>query len=70
MSLMDSKGTLSRAAKDLFARWNRVREVWSDAQSQEFEKVFLSLIEQDVRSAVGAMDQMDQVIQKIESDCR
>jgi hypothetical protein len=69
MSLMESKGTLSKAAKELAARWMETREVWSDAQSKEFEKNFLALIEQDVRSALGAMDRMSTVLQKIENDC-
>ena len=69
MSLTDSKGALSRAAKDLFARWNDVKGVWADAQSEEFEKTYLIQIEQDVRSALGALDQMNQVLQKIEHDC-
>ena len=69
MSLLESKGSLSRAAKDLFARWNDVKSVWSDAQSQDFEQTYLVQIEQDVRSALGAMDHMNQVLQKIENDC-
>ena len=36
MSLMESKGVLSKATKDLFARWYDVKGTWSDAQSQEF----------------------------------
>ena len=70
MSIMDSKATLSRAAKDLSARWEEVREVWSDAQSREFEKDFLTIFEQDVRSALAAMDHVDFIIQRIEQDCR
>jgi hypothetical protein len=69
MSLMDSKGTLSRAAKDLFARWQEVKGVWDDVQSAEFEKTYIALIDQDVRSALGALDHMNQVLTKIESDC-
>jgi hypothetical protein len=69
MSLMDSRAILSRAAKELFLRWEDMKIIWSDAQSQEFEKVYLSQIEQDVRSALGALDQMGQVVQSIESDC-
>lgn len=69
MSLMDSKGALSRALKDLLLRWETVKEVWSDEQSAAFEKSFLWQIEQDVRSAMGAMDQMDQVMHKIKTDC-
>ncbi len=69
MSLMESKGALAKATKDLLARWRDVTGFWSDAQSQEFEKVYLFQIEQDVRSALGALDRMNQVLQKIESDC-
>ena len=69
MSLMESKGALSKAAKDLFARWNDVKSIWSDAQSNEFEKTYIAQIEQDVRSALSAMDRMNQVLQKIENDC-
>lgn len=69
MSLVESKGALSKAARDLSARWNDVKGVWADAQSLEFEKRYLFLIEQDVRSALGAMDHMNQVLQKIENDC-
>ena len=69
MSLLDSKGAISRAAKDLLARWSDVKVVWSDVQSQEFEKTYLSQLEQDVKSALGALDQMSQVLQKIEHDC-
>jgi hypothetical protein len=69
MSLNDCKGTIAGAAKDLFARWNDVKDVWSDAQSREFEKNYLLPLEQDVRSALGALDQMNQVLQTIESDC-
>ncbi len=70
MSVMDSKGALARASKDLFARWDDLKSVWSDAQSAEFEKVFLSQIELDVKSALGALDQISQLISMIENDCR
>lgn len=69
MSLIESKATLTQATKELMARWRDVQNVWSDAQSQEFEKVYLLQLEQDVRSAIQALDHMDQVLQRIENDC-
>jgi hypothetical protein len=69
MSLLDSKAMLATATKDLLARWDDVKTVWSDAQSKAFEETYLLLIEQDVRSALGALDSMNQVLQRIESDC-
>lgn len=70
MSLMDSKGSLTKASKELMARWEEVKNVWSDAQSREFERIYLEPLQQDMRSAVGAMEQMNQVLQGIEHDCR
>ena len=69
MSLMESKGTLSKAAKELFARWEDVKSIWSDTQSAQFEKNYLLPLEQDLRSAISAMEQMDQALQKMHSDC-
>ena len=69
MSLVESSGAISKAAKELWARWHSVQGVWQDAQSREFETVYLFQIEQDVRSALGAIDRMNQVLQKIENDC-
>ena len=69
MSLNDSKGALSQAVKDLMARWADVQAVWSDAQSQEFEKTYLAPLVQDVRSALGAMDHLNHVLLMIENEC-
>lgn len=69
MSLVESKGNLSTAFKELMSRWRDVQTIWSDAQSQEFEETYLVLIEQDVRSAMQALDHMEIVLRKIESDC-
>jgi hypothetical protein len=69
MSVIDSKGGLSKATKELFARWADVRETWTDAQSREFEKTFLEPLEQDVRSALSALDHLHLTLQSIHSDC-
>jgi len=69
MSLMESRGALAKATKELFARWQDVQVVWSDAQSREFDKVYLTQIQQDVHSALAAMDHMNQVLAKLENDC-
>jgi hypothetical protein len=69
MSLMDSKAMLSSATKELLARWEDVKNVWSDAQSKAFEETYIRMIENDVRSAMSALDSMNQVLLRIESDC-
>ena len=69
MSVADSRGALAKAGKELFARWADVQTVWHDAQSQEFQKVYITQIEQDLRTALGALDHMNQVLLKLENDC-
>jgi hypothetical protein len=69
MSLMESKGTISKAAKELFARWEDVKTAWSDTQSNQFEKNYLVPLEQDVRSAMSALEQMEQALLKMHHDC-
>ncbi|MGN6370815.1 MAG: hypothetical protein ACTHN5_21385 [Phycisphaerae bacterium] len=66
---MDSKAMLSSATKELFARWEDVKNIWSDAQSKAFEETYIRMIENDVRSAMSALDSMNQVLLRIESDC-
>jgi len=66
---MESKGALSKATKELFEKWNQTKEIWTDAQSRDFEKNFLAQLEQDVRSAFLALDRMDSVLLKIQTDC-
>lgn len=69
MSLVESKGALAKAARDLFSRWADARANWSDAQSDAFEKKYLLPLEESMRSAMGAMDQLNVILQKIERDC-
>jgi len=66
---MESKGALAKATKELFEKWSQAKEIWSDAQSRELEKNFFGQLEQDVRTAIGALDRMDSVIHKIRNDC-
>jgi hypothetical protein len=69
MAVADGRGALARAMKELLGRWGELQAVWSDAQSQEFEKTYLQAIEQDVRSALGSLDHINQVLMALENDC-
>jgi hypothetical protein len=70
MSIHESRGTLSDATKELFARWNDIQTVWHDAQSQEFEKTYLEPLQLTVRNALKAMEQLNLTLQTIKSDCQ
>lgn len=69
MSLAESRGQLGKAAQDLAHRWAEVKGSWHDAQSDHFEKLYIHMIESEVRKTLSAMDQMNNVLQKIVKDC-
>jgi hypothetical protein len=69
MSLVESRGALAKASRDLQSRWQDARVNWADAQADLFEKKYLLPLEDTLRSALAAMDQLNAVLQKIERDC-
>lgn len=69
MALTECSNQLVKASKDLIHHWRNVQGVWSDQQSKDFEQQVVVPIEQDVRSALDAMNHMNQVLMKIQNDC-
>ena len=69
MGVYEGRGQLSRSMKDLMARWLECKSSWDDAQSSRFEEQYLHTLEQDMRSALSAMDQMAILISQAKHDC-
>ena len=69
MSLVESRGALSKGFRDLSNRWAEVHSVWHDTQSETFEREYLLTIETEVRKATAALDHMNAVLHKIVTDC-
>ena len=69
MSLLENRGALTKAFKDLGNRWTEVRSSWQDVQADNFEKLYLWPLESEVRKAMAAMDHMNVVLNKIEREC-
>ncbi len=67
--MVECRGQLAKAFRDLMSRWIQVRGTWDDARAQYFEQHYLLPLEIEVRKAVAAMDQMNVVLQKITKDC-
>jgi hypothetical protein len=70
MGLYEGRGNLNKGLKDLMLRWDSTRSDWSDEVSEEFEKTYLEPLEQSLRQAVSAMDQMAQVLSRVDKDCK
>jgi hypothetical protein len=69
MGMHEGSARLGKSVKELMMRWAETRSHWNDSTSKGFENRFLVPIEQDSRKAIGAMDQMAQILQKIKHEC-
>jgi hypothetical protein len=69
MSVYEGRGQLSRAMKDLTARWQETKYHWDDPVSRAFEREFLEPLEAELRDASSAMDHMSVLLQQIRGDC-
>jgi len=69
MGMHEGRARLNKSVKELMVRWNETKSQWNDGTSRAFESKFLTPLEQDAKTAVGAMDHMAQILQKVRSDC-
>jgi hypothetical protein len=69
MGMHEGRARLNKSVKELMMRWNETKSQWNDGTARGFETKYLTPLEQDAKAAVGAMDHMAQVLQKIRSDC-
>ena len=69
MGVHEGRGQLNRGIKDLMLRWMETKSQWNDAQTSKFEERFLITLEQDLRQALGAMDQVAVLIAQAKNDC-
>ncbi len=69
MGVYEGRGQLSRAMKDLMHRWVEAKSNWDDSNSAAFEEKYLLPLDQDMRSAVSAMDTMAVLLAQARNDC-
>lgn len=69
MGLFEGRGLLAKALKELMLRWQEAKSGWDDSVADEMESEFIVPLEMDLRSAVGAMDQMAGVLAQVRRDC-
>ena len=69
MSLSGNKGRLVGLTRDIALEWAETRNYWRDAKSEEFERRFVSELSVQVNRAVIVLEQMDELLKKVRSDC-
>ena len=70
MGVYESRGQLAKLMKELGDKWADTKMDWDDVVSERFEKRFMDPLEQDLRNATGAMDQMGILLSQIRRDCQ
>ena len=69
MGLYEGRGQLGKLIKDLQLRWHETRMNWDDEQARRFQERFIDTLEQDLRIALSAMDEMAAILSQIRNDC-
>ena len=69
MSLQSAQAKLNRGLKDLRTHWSRAKQDWHDPMSARFERDTLVPLEKRIRAAIGAMNQMSDVLTRVQRDC-
>jgi hypothetical protein len=69
MSMSGNKGRLVGLTRDISLEWAETKNYWRDVKSEEFERRFMSELTVHVNRAVLVLDQMDELLKKVRSDC-
>jgi hypothetical protein len=69
MGMMEARSKVGKSVKELMAHWLETKGQWDDGNSQKFEEKFLVPLEMDAKMAVGAMEEMSQILMQIKKDC-
>ena len=58
------------ALRDLLQKWEASRESWDDATAAAFGARYIETLEDAVRAALPAMEQMAETLHRMQRDCR
>jgi hypothetical protein len=69
MSAAASRGMLTMATRQLMGRWEETCQSWQDRKADEFEATYLSEVQATVSAAIRALEDLDQLLDKVHADC-
>jgi len=64
-----ASGQLNDAQKSLEQLWMQTRQDWNDPVSREIEEQFVVPLLNDLRHALSATSQLNEVMAKVRRDC-
>ena len=60
---------LMEAMKELGVEWDRTRSAWRDIKMHEFAERYLDPLPGDLSKAKTVMEEIDELLKKVRSDC-
>jgi hypothetical protein len=69
MSLSGNKSRLMGLTREISVQWAETRNHWRDAKSEEFERRFMTELSYHVNRTVNVVEQLDELLRKVRSDC-
>lgn len=69
MSVPSARAKLKDSYRVLMAAWIRAQESWDDPVSEALQRTHLEPLESSIRGALGAMDTINEVLERARRDC-
>jgi hypothetical protein len=69
MSMSGNKGRLMGLTRDISLEWAETKNYWRDVKSQEFDSRFMTELSAHVNRAILVLEQMEDLLKKVRSDC-
>jgi hypothetical protein len=69
VSLASARAKVGTAHRQLLVDWERAKESWDDPASQAFGRHHVDPLEHAVRSAIGAIEHMAEVLERARREC-
>ena len=69
MNMSGNKGRLVGLARELSLQWDETKNYWRDGKSEEFERKFMTELSAQVGRTVMVLEQLEELLKKMRSDC-
>ena len=69
MNMSGSKGRLVGLTREISVQWEDTKNHWRDGKSEEFDKRFMNELSYQVGRAVTVVEQLEELLKKVRSDC-
>jgi len=67
--LSSNRSRLAGLSKELNRQWSETSDKWRDQKRRDFEETYMRTLLDSVQNAMSAMEELDQLLKKIHSDC-